>query len=656
LFTGKEVASKSRSGACRRNLEKATTSPSLQKSLKNIHLTSKRIVLKVTLVFQMEAPQDIPSNFENGFEPFLKSLPDDTVEYVIYILDSKLADAQVRSRLNVILQAANDFTKNLLKDYIWQRDDFKLSLKREDGAWLLRGRTNFGDSSADEWLIVYLIRELSKQYSDAWMRVSDTDGEFLLIESANALPKWLNPEIAEHRVWINKGQLNIIPLEKNLSTSRNLTAKQALAAISSSQSSLIHSSLIEEEAFYRIRDYPKAISETLHHSIITLPRKLAYILHDKPSYISAATEAFYLRDPISLHPLQQESSSTLIFSASDFVSTSITFTKVGYAQLKSQEFSPPQTWQNCLPKPTSAKESTGFEIGMKLSCGFEMLVSDPQNQDKKVVREIKLLLEDIESGEESLPTNDEIKGWNQQDDDDAWLDINYEDFERELAGKTAPKAGKKEAGPSAGFGDKSAQENLRKMVERFEAFMNDEDAGAEGIDLDDMDLDDDDDDDEDRDEDDSDEEDKDVSFDEQEFAKMMREMMGMPPDDTSTAKELTKKVEELDSDEDGEDDEIRLLSERMERELNESGALNLDPTPRKIAATKTIGKGKGKAKEESDEESEDDGGEVDIDYNLAKNMLEAFKGQTGMAGPAGNLMGLMGVRMPRDEHDEEGDR
>jgi len=340
----------------------------------------------------MEAPQDIPSNLENGFEPFLKSLPDDTIEYVIYILDSNLADAQVRSRLNVILQAANDLTKKLLKDYIWQRDDFKLALKREDGTWLLRGRTNFGDSSADEWLIVYLIRELSKQYFDAWTRVSDTDGEFLLIEAANALPKWLNPEIAENRVWINKGHLNIIPLEKNLSTSRNLTVKQALVAISSSPSTLIHSSLIEEEAFYRIRDHPTAISETLHHSIITITRKLAYILHEKPSYISAATEAFYLRDPISLRPLQQDSSLNLTFPPSDFISTSIIFTKVGYAQLKSQEFPPPQSWQSHLPKSASAKEAIAVEIGMKLSCGFEMLLSDPQNQDKKAVREMKFLL------------------------------------------------------------------------------------------------------------------------------------------------------------------------------------------------------------------------------------------------------------------------
>jgi hypothetical protein len=62
------------------------------------------------------------------------------------------------------------------------------------------GRTNYGDSVEDEWLIVYILRELSKNNPDLWIKVADTDGEFLLIEAANALPRWLNPEIADNRV------------------------------------------------------------------------------------------------------------------------------------------------------------------------------------------------------------------------------------------------------------------------------------------------------------------------------------------------------------------------------------------------------------------------------------------------------------------------
>jgi hypothetical protein len=68
------------------------------------------------------------------------------------------------------------------------------------------------------------------------------------------------------------------------------------------------------------------------------------------------------------------------------------------------------------------------------------------------------------------------------------------------------------------------------------------------------------------------------------------------------------------------------------------------------------GKGKERASSSSDNEvAGDSDEEVDIDYNLAKNLLESFKSQGGMAGPTGNLLGLMGVQLPRDEevHDDE---
>lgn len=64
----------------------------------------------------------------------------------------------------------------------------------------LRGRTNFGDSIEDEWVIVYLLRELTKKHQDLWVRVVDSDGEFLLVEAASSLPDWLEPEVADYRV------------------------------------------------------------------------------------------------------------------------------------------------------------------------------------------------------------------------------------------------------------------------------------------------------------------------------------------------------------------------------------------------------------------------------------------------------------------------
>lgn len=68
------------------------------------------------------------------------------------------------------------------------------------GVTALRGRTNFGDSIEDEWVIVYILRELTKTHTDIWVRVVDSDGEFLLVEAAGALPTWLEPEVADNRV------------------------------------------------------------------------------------------------------------------------------------------------------------------------------------------------------------------------------------------------------------------------------------------------------------------------------------------------------------------------------------------------------------------------------------------------------------------------
>lgn len=72
------------------------------------------------------------------------------------------------------------------------------------GITLLRGRTNFGDSIEDEWVIVYILRELSKKHKDLWIKVVDSDGEFLLVEASATLPAWLEPEIADNRVSLGK--------------------------------------------------------------------------------------------------------------------------------------------------------------------------------------------------------------------------------------------------------------------------------------------------------------------------------------------------------------------------------------------------------------------------------------------------------------------
>ena len=57
--------------------------------------------------------------------------------------------------------------------------------------------------------------------------------------------------------------------------------------------------------------------------------------------------------------------------------------------------------------------------------------------------------------------------------------------------------------------------------------------------------------------------------------------------------------------------------------------------------------------DEIDEDDDDVDEVVDIDMNLAKNLLESFKSQGGLPGPGGNLLSRLGIVLPRDEEDAD---
>ena len=517
----------------------------------------------------------------------------------------------------------------------------------------LRGRTEYGDSIEDEWVVVWLLRELTKTFPNLWTKLSDTDGEFLLIEASGTLPTWLEPEVADNRVWINNAQLKIIKpsgsARSSKRTEEKLSLEEAHRIILAEPKRIMHSTSMEEEAFYRLHDYPEKIQENMHNAILLLPRKLAYLLLHKAAYVAPAVEAFYLRDPISLKPLQTKETSGLLLPPDDLVELSVRFPRVAYAQLKSQDFPVLDSWKSKMPATTETDARARAETGMKLTCGFEILLTDPQYQDRPVVREMNLLLEDLESGDATMPTDDELTRLEKRADDEKWLDISFDDLQQELGGKDGPSQGKK-----AAFGDKGAQENLQRIVKQFEAFLNDDKTGDEAGLFDEGDSDTDDPGDIDS---DDLEEDKDASFDEDEFTKIMQEMMGMPPE---VMKELRSgnidaltngatpqapvvgksastpaEVEELSSDD---DEEIEDLAKRMGAELKSSGALELES--HEASSSKAIANNESGTVEDLSS-SDDEDGLPGMSEQDAKNLLESLQAQGGTSGPAANLMEIM---------------
>src|ERR1700737_1767420 len=119
----------------------------------------------------------------------------DTLEYAVYPVDPS-------TNLSNILHYTLDLVTTLTDNYIWNHDPFTLTLDTSGHA--LRGALDLGSVSGvmlDEWIIVYIFWQDSKRFDNVVINIQDSDGEFMLIESALHIPTWLKPETAENRVF-----------------------------------------------------------------------------------------------------------------------------------------------------------------------------------------------------------------------------------------------------------------------------------------------------------------------------------------------------------------------------------------------------------------------------------------------------------------------
>ena len=81
----------------------------------------------------MEKPQSNFKGFGDEVDGYLKRLPDDCIEYSVYVLSNELDDSKIREKLRGVQSAATDLIKTLLKEFVWQRQEFALQLVRENG-------------------------------------------------------------------------------------------------------------------------------------------------------------------------------------------------------------------------------------------------------------------------------------------------------------------------------------------------------------------------------------------------------------------------------------------------------------------------------------------------------------------------------------------
>ncbi|KAL7383921.1 hypothetical protein ABVT39_020696 [Epinephelus coioides] len=307
-----------------------------------------------------------------------RMIQEDMVQYKLFsIQPDGSASQQTEEHLTHLVEEILAKVAPLLIQYIWQHQAFNLKYHPEKGGVPahIGGSTQFGDNVEDEWFIVYLLQQITQAFPELAARVEDNDGEFLLIEAADYLPKWLNPDTSENRVFLYRGEFHILPHPSKSSpvgVSKDVvpTVPQALALLSTHPEACQASPKICSALRKRLEGYPEKIKTSLHHAHCFIPAGIAMVLAQRPDLVAPAVSAFYLRDPIDL----QACRSFKTFPPDTRVLTSVTFTRCLYAQLQQQQFTPDRRSGFTLP-PSSHPQYKAHELGMKLAHGFEILCS-----------------------------------------------------------------------------------------------------------------------------------------------------------------------------------------------------------------------------------------------------------------------------------------
>ncbi|KAG2350677.1 SGT1-domain-containing protein [Suillus weaverae] len=362
------------------------------------------------------------------------SISEDTIQYTLYPPPA-LAEKSSATTLAACVQA---YVSELLPNFLWHRDPFEVKVAKDidsaaarDNKWMLEGRMRVGDSVDDEWCVVWILREISKKWDFA-ISVMDSDGEFLLIEAAEALPLWVKPSNSEHRVWIYSGILHLIPLQYISSPSKPkrrrrfpgskdsddegdivgddleeyLAIDDALKLVRDATVETRAPRTVENTVWQRTSGYPAAAKSHVHTTKAYLPLDIARALSVNPSLAQKPVETFYTRDAVQLRAAHRMTR----FPPHSAVLTAVKLTKPAYAQLVGQKFFPPKIFG-------SFKEREGSDVwrwrdtGMKLACGFEMIYQESKSRTDIASKTSEVIESSAEARKEALRRSSDYKAY-----------------------------------------------------------------------------------------------------------------------------------------------------------------------------------------------------------------------------------------------------
>ncbi|KAF7339752.1 SGT1-domain-containing protein [Mycena sanguinolenta] len=323
------------------------------------------------------------------------AIAEDTLQYALY------PPAELSDKASVTSFAAciSVWVDLLLPNFLWHRDAFELKVasRPESQEYFLEGRMRVGDCVDDEWCTVWLLRQVSSKW-DMAISVFDSDGEFLLIEAADALPTWITPTNSENRVWIYGSQLHIIPISHVSPPSRKrqrrklpgrtdsddedegdqedfICVEDALTILRDESVDTLASTEVQNAVWARTNAYPDAAKSHVHATKAYIPIDIARALASDPSLIQKPVETFYTRDAIELRAAHRMAR----FPPEPSVLRTVKMTRTAYAQLLGQKFFPPKVFGKWKANE-GTDEWRWRDVGMKIAVGFEMLFQESKGK------------------------------------------------------------------------------------------------------------------------------------------------------------------------------------------------------------------------------------------------------------------------------------
>ncbi|CAM9245808.1 unnamed protein product [Chrysoparadoxa australica] len=337
--------------------------------------------------FLASDPGDLPF-LDESYGRTRAAAGEDAVEYRIF-LDGSKAVSDLRQWRDKLLAWAEAKTKG----YIWQNGQFALSVvlppapvSAAQEATLephLYGCVPFGENLEDEWLVTYLLKSMTEEFTEVTACATDGDGQFMLIEAAAVLPPFFSPSTSANRVWLRGGRLHLVMPGVKVDGATNprylgsgeITQQDGVKAVREGYS---RGSTLAPEAAQAVMDrklggYPQKARDSMHFARCFVPPAVAKILLLHPAAVAKAVLAYAQRDPSETREgIRMAHLGGPAGTAG--VEVRVKFTRHLYSQLRMcQATAGGRVWEPLeVSHLTPQLRSKASELGRKLSMGMEM--------------------------------------------------------------------------------------------------------------------------------------------------------------------------------------------------------------------------------------------------------------------------------------------